>query len=299
MSADYTLAYGTHASPEDGRCAMEWVSHLAGEAHGDEPACVSPVLRAFCTALNDSLEDGPRQRLRPYLARTIGTADDGLDEARSWLAMDWLIRVYTPTWLGLARLTDAADRLAALRPVVDVTDLQTALVALERSRREARGAWIAALRAARSTAWAVPWAAGRSAAREAAWSSAGAAAWAAARLGVGDIAGDRARAAARATAGDAAAAAAREARAGYERSAAKEAARASLKPTLGALNESALALLDRMLPTEELMVDGAPRPDLGGELISSEVPRQSGGRDHAGVGGSRAQDQHLSRHAFE
>ena len=40
MSSDYTLAYGTHANPEDGRCAMEWVSHLAGEPHSDQPRCV-------------------------------------------------------------------------------------------------------------------------------------------------------------------------------------------------------------------------------------------------------------------
>ena len=78
MSSDYRLGYGTHATPEDGRCAMEWVSYLAGEPHSDHPACVSPVLRAFCMTLNDSLEDTPRQRLRPYLARTIGTSDDGL-----------------------------------------------------------------------------------------------------------------------------------------------------------------------------------------------------------------------------
>ena len=76
MSSDYTLAYGTHATPDEGRCAMEWVSYIAGEPHSDEPACVSPAVRAFCTTFNDSLEDGPRQRLRPYLARTIGTASD-------------------------------------------------------------------------------------------------------------------------------------------------------------------------------------------------------------------------------
>src|ERR1700755_694288 len=99
MSSDYTLSYGTHARPEDGRCAMEWVSHLAGEPHSDEPACVSPVLRAMCIALNDGLEHEPRQRLRPYLARTIGTADDGLDTERGWMAMDWLIPVYTPAWV--------------------------------------------------------------------------------------------------------------------------------------------------------------------------------------------------------
>jgi hypothetical protein len=47
MSTDYTLSFGAHADANDGRCAMEWVSYLAGEPHGDEPECVSPVLRAF------------------------------------------------------------------------------------------------------------------------------------------------------------------------------------------------------------------------------------------------------------
>ena len=46
MTSDYTLAYGTHPNPQDGRCAMEWVAHLAGERHSDQPACVSPVVRA-------------------------------------------------------------------------------------------------------------------------------------------------------------------------------------------------------------------------------------------------------------
>ena len=65
MSTDYTLAYGTHATPEDGRCAMEWVSFLAGEPHSDDPACVSPVLRAYCTTLNDSLDGRPATASTP------------------------------------------------------------------------------------------------------------------------------------------------------------------------------------------------------------------------------------------
>ena len=252
MSTDYTLAYGTHANPEDGRCAMEWVSYLAGQPHSDEPACVSPVLRAFCTSLNDSLEDLPRQRLRPYLGRTIGTADDGLDESRSWMAMDWLIRVYAPAWLGLAGMTETARRLTALPPVLDARDLASALEAVEIARREARAAWSATLGAPRAVQWAAPWGAGRSVAREAAWASAGAAVWAAARVEVGDIAGDRARAAARAAAGDAAATVSRAARTGAGRAAARDAARSALAPTLERLQESAFGLLDRMLPTVPL-----------------------------------------------
>jgi hypothetical protein len=248
MSSDYRLGYGTHATPEDGRCAMEWVSYLAGEPHSDEPACVSRVLRAFCMTLNDSLEDAPRQRLRPYLARTIGTADDGLDETRSWMALDWLIRAYAPSWLTAAGLERSADGLASLSPLADDSTLQTALGALGRARRDAHAAWSSAVGPVRAAAW-TRWAAGRAAAREAAWASAGAAAWAAARVAVGDLAGDRARAIAREIAGDAAATVAREARASVSRSAARDAARAALAPTVDELRRSAFGLLDRMLPT--------------------------------------------------
>ncbi len=245
MTTDYTLGYGTHATPQDGRCAMEWVSYLAGESHSDQPRCVSPVLRAFCIALNDGLEDRPRQRLRPFLARTIGTATDGLDVQRAWMAMDWVVRTYTPTWLATADLTNTAEQLRSLRPLAGASDLPTALAALESAREEActalgrgPGRWLA------------PGLAARSAARETAWTTAAAAAWAAARLGIGDIAGDRARAAARTAAGDAAATVAREAAAIADgRAGAKQAARDALAPTEQVLQDSAFGLLDRMLPT--------------------------------------------------
>jgi hypothetical protein len=219
---------------------MEWVSHLAGEPHSDQPTCVSPVVRAFCIALNDGLDDGPRQRLRPYLTRTIGTAGDGLDDTRAWMAMDWLIRTYTPTWLAAAGLCDAAARLRALRTVVSVEQLAPALEALRFARQRARAAW-----GVRPVAWLAPGLGVRLTAREAAWATAAAAAWAAARAGVGDVAGDRARAAARAAAGDAAAVIARSARTGATRTS----ARAALAPTLETLHESAFGLLELMLPT--------------------------------------------------
>ena len=256
MSIDYKLYYGAHASPEDGRCAMEWVSYLAGEPHGDEPKCVSTVLRAFCTSLNDSLQDGPRQRLRPYLTRTIGTTGDGLDEARAWMAMDWLIRVYTPTWLRVAHLPVTARHLSDLHPVVSSWELRSALEALNLARGESRAAWSAALGPARAAAL-TPWACGRAAAREAAWSSAGAAAWSAARVAVGDIAGDRARALAREIGGDAAATIARGARTGAGRAAARDVARAALAPIIEDLQRSTYSLLDRMLPTAAVAVEGA------------------------------------------
>jgi hypothetical protein len=257
MSSDYILAYGTHATPQDGRCAMEWVSYLAGEPHSDQPVCVSPVLRAMCIALNDGLDHDPRQRLRPYLTRTIGTAQDGLDTERGWMAMDWLTRVYTPAWLRVAGLRRAGDGLAAASPVCDATSLQRALALLDVARHEARVSRARTFGAPLPTGWAASVAAGV-AGREAAWACAGAAVWAAARVGIGEVAGDRARAAARAAAGDAAAIAVRHSREAARLGGSRAAAHAALEPTLQMLADSALALLDRMLPTELLpLPDGA------------------------------------------
>ena len=287
MSSDYTLAYGTHATPDEGRCAMEWVSYIAGEPHSDEPACVSPAVRAFCTTFNDSLPDARRQRLRPYLARTIGTASDGLDEMRAWMAMDWLIREYTPRWLAAAGHHGPAQQLRTLEPVLTVQALEAALEPLAGARSVARAVWRDALGARRAAVWA-PWLAGRMTAREQAWESAAAAAWSAARLGIGDVAGDRARAAVREIAGDAAATVGRDARvAGMGRAAARDAARASLAPIVAELQRSAFGLLDRMLPTVELdapVDDGRCRsgrcaaPGSGARLESlGTFPLTSGG----------------------
>jgi hypothetical protein len=254
MTTDYTLAHGTHATPEEGRCAMEWVSHLAGEPHSDAPACVSPVLRALCVTLNDGLPDGPRQRLRPYLARTIGTAGDGLDGARAWMALDWLIGTYAPAWLGLIGLGGEAAVLADAPAVTDEPALHRSLAELRRGRRAARRARGTAFGAGRDPISArIAAVTGGRAGREAAWTCAGAAAWAGVRVGIAAAVADDARAVIRATVGDCAAVAVARVRGddlcGMPPSG-REARRAALGATHEALADSALALLDRMLVTE-------------------------------------------------
>lgn len=76
---DYTLHSGSHLPLDGKRCAMEWVAYLAGEPHSDNPVCVDHFLTSFCIALNDMAGGDQRQRLRPYLGRTIGTVGDGVD----------------------------------------------------------------------------------------------------------------------------------------------------------------------------------------------------------------------------
>jgi hypothetical protein len=100
---------------------MEWLSYLAGELHTDKPACVDPILRRFAIALNDNLDDEDRQRLRPYLARCIGTAGDGRSNERLRLLREAL-RGLTRTYPRLTTELDLAGWVAselAIRGRVD------------------------------------------------------------------------------------------------------------------------------------------------------------------------------------
>ena len=233
------LSAGQHESPDAGMCVMEMASYLAREPWSDHPQCVSPVIAAFCRSWNDALDDETRQRLKPYAFRVIGTrTTDAAEEARAWMATDWLCRVQAPAWLRLAGLTDEARALESLARISDAVTARAAQPALDAARNRAAAAWAAAWDAARDAAWA------------AAWDAAGAAAWAAAGAAARDAAGAAAGAAARDAARDAAWAAAWDA----AWAAAGAAARDRLTPTVWELQESAFRLLDEMIalpPTGE------------------------------------------------
>jgi hypothetical protein len=113
------LDKGQHSDPTDGHCLLEVVSMLAKEPFTDHPQCVSPVLAAFGIGLNDQWDDEKRQLLKQFIPLLPGTRDDGQDEARGYLALDWLIRTFTPAWLDLAGLAVEAQGLRGLRRIVD------------------------------------------------------------------------------------------------------------------------------------------------------------------------------------
>jgi hypothetical protein len=237
-----TLAKGGHdgdcENPE--RCLFEWYNWLTRQQHTDScPPGVSPVLHVYGMRLNDCLPDDRRQELKRFLPngadRLAGTAGDGKDETRSLIALDWLIRIFLPAWLDLARLDDAA---AAVRALSRIDGMDAAQLAGPVVHAAGAAAWDAAGAAARAAAWDAAGAAARAAAGAAAGAAARDAAGAAAR----DAAGDAARAAARAAARDAARAAAR--------AAARDAARAVLAPVVTELQESAIALYDVLIAGE-------------------------------------------------
>ena len=168
------LQKGGHDTPDDGLCLMEAVAFVRGIPHTDRPPCVSPVLGDFGRNLNDVLPDDTRQLLVPLIPVLPGTADDGFDEQRGYMALDWLVRVWLPAWLDLVPSCAAdAAALRALGQIVDLASAKRAGPVVEDSRRQS------------------------AAARAAAGDAAGDAARAAARAAAGDAAGDAAGAAAR------------------------------------------------------------------------------------------------------
>ena len=110
--ANRGLNSGGHNNINDGMCAMEAASYIAGEPWSDHPECVCPVIAAFLRDWNDSLKDDERNKfITPELIiKTIGTrSTKEVERKRSLMAADWLIRTHTPAWLRLAGLNDQAD----------------------------------------------------------------------------------------------------------------------------------------------------------------------------------------------
>ena len=152
------LENGSHQSPDEGVCLMEAVAWLAREPHSDKPNCVCPVLGAFGRGLNDCLDVERRGRLKPLIPALVGTASDGHADARGFMAMDWIVRTYTPAWLRLARLDTEADGLQSLPEIADAATLRGAQEMLDAARNSAAAARAAAGAAAGAAAWDAAWA---------------------------------------------------------------------------------------------------------------------------------------------
>ena len=187
----------------------------------------SAVIAAFIRNWNAALDNNDRDRLLlPLIPRLVGTASTAaVEDRRAWMCLDWLVRTWTPVWLRLAGLDEQAAKLAGLPEVtaLDVPAVRSVLAGVRRA------AWAAAGDV--SDAGDPDWVAVDYATRAAA----GAAAWAAA----GDVtdAGDAAWHAAVDAAGVAA----------MEAAWAGEAVRSALRPAVAGLQDSAVALIDRMI----------------------------------------------------
>jgi hypothetical protein len=236
-----TLAKGAHDCDDPAACLMEARALLLGRKKTDDrPPGTSPILHNFGISLNDAMADEKRQQLKRFLPRDGvdplgGTEGDGQDEARGYLALDWLVRTYTPAFLDLRpELAGVAAELRSLRRIVDLSAAQSAGPVVRSAKSKATAGDTAGA-AVRDAAWA--------AALAAAGDAAGDAAGAAVRAAAGDAAGDAVRAAA----WDAALAAAGAAAGDAAGAAAGDAARAALAPTVDRLQDSAIELYAAMI----------------------------------------------------
>lgn len=172
----WSLKSGKH-DPDDiesgSACVMEAACFVAGLPLTDSPSCTCPVIASFLRSLNDSLpNDSERDRLlKPLIAEIIGTkSTQAIEERRSYMALDWLIRVHTPAWLD--RVESLKSFAADLRNHEEIADLAGATAAWAAARAAAgAAARAAALDAALDAAWDAARDAARAAARDAAGAS--------------------------------------------------------------------------------------------------------------------------------
>ncbi len=137
------LARGSHAPPNGKKegCLLEWASYLAGEPWSDHPECVSPVIAAFGRRWNDDLNDKDRQMLVSYPPRLLNTAGTKAQEnKRAWMVTDWMVRVYLPAWLDLAKLTEQAQTVRGLPALSSPSSWKKAKKRIEGVRKDAAAA---------------------------------------------------------------------------------------------------------------------------------------------------------------
>jgi len=262
----FTFGTGQHKTRKQGMCVMEAVAYIAGEKHSDHPKCACPILSTFLRFWNDAIKDDDRRRelLGQFVFRLPGTkASPEIEVRRSFMCLDWLVRVHTPAFLDLCpALSEHAE---SLRNLAEITDMTSAVAAGKQVAAVRDAAWGAVRGAVRDAAWdaakdaaldaasaaakdaalaAVRDAAVRGAVRDAASAAVSAAASAAVR--------GAALAAVRGAASAAVSAAASAAVRGAALAAVRGAAWDALKEVTHTVQDSAVDLVDRMIRLTEI-----------------------------------------------
>ena len=115
-----------------GRPGKPRILQIAKWVSGEEDRCgrsmrspdnVCPVIGDFIEFWNCDLDDNDCYKLlHPFIPWLIGSCcvNKETHMRRGAMAADWLIRVHSPTWLRLAGMNEAADRLKGLTEITDI-----------------------------------------------------------------------------------------------------------------------------------------------------------------------------------
>jgi len=93
----FTLDRGVHPGFKHGHCATEAADWLTG---GE--ACIAVDLRRLLQTLNDRWDTKPRQQLKPYVVRALGTKGDRRSHQRARTGTEWLLHHSLPDWMEQA-----------------------------------------------------------------------------------------------------------------------------------------------------------------------------------------------------
>jgi len=96
---------------------LEAAAVLAGEPLTDHPRRVSPIVSTLGIRLNDLATHRQRQTLTRFLPDLVGTADDGKEDARMWVALDFSLRTVWPRWVDRLGMREEAAALSGLPPI--------------------------------------------------------------------------------------------------------------------------------------------------------------------------------------
>lgn len=114
--APYYLKPENHNSREEGMCAMEFVSFLAGEKHTDMPRCADLAISILTIGINDDIEtDRDRTRiLGPHLENIVGTRSEGSYERTMVMTWNWFLDTYSWLLEEANQVDGKLDKLRAL-----------------------------------------------------------------------------------------------------------------------------------------------------------------------------------------
>jgi len=108
---------GRHTGQSGQLCLLEAAAVLAGEPLTDHPRCVSPIVCTLGIRLNDLGTHRQRQPLTRFLPNLVGTAGDGKEDARRWVALDFSLRTVWPRWVDRLGMREEAAALRGLAPI--------------------------------------------------------------------------------------------------------------------------------------------------------------------------------------
>ena len=113
----FDLTVGSSKHPSRGACVMDAISWLEYGRLGDRPQVVCPIVAEMARILNDTLPFEPRQRLKLFIPRMIGTNHmEDLQPRLNYLTTQMRAIYLSPADIaGAGRLTSAPLQPAPLR----------------------------------------------------------------------------------------------------------------------------------------------------------------------------------------